>query len=174
MSEPHLTYYFDSSVFIAFFNDEEGRADAVESLLEEAHDGNISIVTSSFSLVEVIKMRGSRKLEPRDEKMLGEFFEYSFIRLVDATRKICEDARMLIWKHSHLAPKDSVHLASALEFNSREALDGLFSFDTDFTKLNRIASNAFEITEPFINQRKLPLIEGAPRSISKSEDARDE
>lgn len=146
------TYYWDSSVFVAFLNEEEKRADIVESLLEEGRSGNIQIVTSSFTLVEVVKLRGHKPLSPKDEKMLREFFEYSFIKLVDATRKVCEDARMLIWKHAHLKPKDSVHLASALEFSKRLHLDALFSYDADFTKLNNVVTNAFEITTPYVHQ----------------------
>ena len=157
MSE--LIYYFDSSVFVAFFNDEQEkqRADTVEQLLDEAEAGKISIVTSSFALVEVLKLQGHKPISAVDEEKIVSFFEYPFIRLVDATRDVCENARRLIWSHTSLHPKDAVHLASALAFSQREHLDGLFSYDGHFLKLNGVVTTKFSFTEPFIKQMKLSL-----------------
>src|ERR1039457_1395070 len=107
MSEPNV--YFDSSVFMSFFNNEEEkkRADIVEQILNEAHAGRLSVVTSSFALVEVLKVKGHRPLDADDEDKIVEFFQYPFIRLVDATRDVCENARRLIWSHPALEPKDA-------------------------------------------------------------------
>lgn len=154
-----LIYYWDSSVFVAFFNDEQEkqRAVMVEQLLDEAEAGRISIVTSSFALVEVLKLQGHKPLSASDEEKIVTFFEYPFIRLVDATRDVCEDARRLIWSHTSLQPKDAVHLASALTYSRREHLDGLFSYDGDFLKLNGVVTTKFPITEPFMKQLNLTL-----------------
>src|SRR5208283_362176 len=158
-----LMYYWDSSVFVAFFNDEQEkqRADMVEQLLDEAEAGRISIVTSSFALVEVSKLQGHKPLSASDERKIVDFFEYPFIHLVDATRDICEDARRLIWSHPSLFPKDAVHLASALAYAQREHLDGLFSYDDDFLKLNGVITTKFPVTQPFMKQMKLSLSDEA-------------
>lgn len=63
MAKPKI-YYWDASVFITIFNDEPG-ADHVEHFLDEAEQGSVMIVTSSFTPVEVLKLKGqdlSRKL----------------------------------------------------------------------------------------------------------------
>jgi predicted nucleic acid-binding protein len=149
------TQYWDSSAFIAFLNDEDGRADTVESLLNDAKDNKLTIVTSSFACVEVLKLKNHKHLSQEHEQMISDFFEYPFIKLVDATRGICEAARHLIWKHPALMPKDAVHLASALAYVEREYLDVLFSYDTDFLNLDGTITQKFHIKEPYIEQ--LPL-----------------
>ncbi len=158
MSEPaQLFYYWDSSVFVAFFSDEPHRADVVEQLLEEATAGRITIVTSSFANVEVLKVEGHAPLTEADEKKTSDFFEYPFIRFVDATRSLCDEARHLIWKYPALQPKDAVHLASALAYSERANLDGLFSYDQHFLKLNGMITKKFPIVEPLMKQGILKL-----------------
>jgi len=110
------TQYWDSSVFVAFFNDENGRADTVETLLNEGKDGKLTVITSAFACVEVLKLKDHKDLSKEHEQMISDFFEYPFIKLVDSTRRICEAARHLIWKHPALKPKDAVHLASAMAY----------------------------------------------------------
>jgi len=82
--------------------------------------------------------------------MLNDFFEYPFIKAVDATRAICEAARHLIWRHPALIPKDAVHLASAIAYASRRSLDHLFSYDADFLKLDGVVTDLFPIAAPFL------------------------
>ena len=153
MSE--LIYYWDSSVFLAYFNDEPKRANVVEALLHDGQSGKLSIVTSVFSFVEVIKMKGENPLKQTQEQKITEFFQYPFIKIVDATRAICEYARHLIWAHPALWPKDSAHLASAMIYSDRAHLDGLFSYDDDFLKLNQIITTKFPIQTPFQKQPEL-------------------
>jgi len=161
--------YCDSSVFCAFFNDEKGRADIVEELLEEGAAGELIIVTSSFAL-EVLKMDGHMPLSKDDEQELVSFFQYPFIKYVDATRQLCQEARHLIWRFPSLQPKDSVHLASAIYFDQREALDGLFAYDRDFTKLDGKITTKFKISEPFVQQSKLKL-QSAKAATTQSSDS---
>jgi predicted nucleic acid-binding protein len=159
--------YWDSSVFVAYFNDEPNRADVVEILLNEGTEGKLTVVTSAFACVEVLKLKEHKHLSKEHEEMISDFFQYPFIKIVDATRGICEAARHLIWKHSGLKPKDAVHMASALAYVQREPLDFLFSYDVDFLDLNGTLTGKFHIKEPFIEQ--LPLfkepIDSAPEII---------
>ncbi len=131
-------FYWDSSVFIAYLNGEEmeSRADNVEQLLDEAESGEVIIVTSSFTLVEVIKLKGKDPIRLTASQKVTDFFEKDYFHFVDATRKITAAARALIWKFPGLFPKDAVHLASAVEFASVEELDAIHSYDSDFLVLN--------------------------------------
>jgi predicted nucleic acid-binding protein len=151
------TYYWDSSVFCAYFSDEAGRADVVEELLEAAKAEELTIITSSFALVEVLKLEGHLPLKEEDEAALVAFFQYSFVKYVDANRQPCQSARHLIWKFPALQPKDSVYLASALAYVEREHIDGLFSYDKDFTKLDGKITSKFRISHPFVEQPNLSL-----------------
>src|SRR5437660_985675 len=127
------TYYWDAVVFCAFFNAsfEKDRAAIVYELLKNAEAGNLEIITSTFTLVEVLKVDRQHPLSKDAEAKIVAFFENPYIHFVIADRLICEEARHLIWKYPALEPKDSVHLASALSFSKRENLDALFSFDKD-------------------------------------------
>jgi len=150
-----INHYWDAGVFVAYFNGEKGRVEIIEELLDEAEAGRVSIITSSFTLVEVIKLKGSKPLNKKDEKTLSEFFDHAYIRLVDATRDVCESARRLIWKYPALKPKDAVHLASALAFSKRAYLDAIFSYDGDFICLNGVLTNKFKIMEPYMKEPRL-------------------
>ena len=145
-------WYWDSGVFVAYLNDEEGRADIVEELLEDAQDGKSIIITSTFALVEVLKVKGQKALSQNQDQMIVDMFEYPCIRFVEPDRNVCEEARRLIWNHPSLKPKDAVHLASALAFARRLPLSGLFSYDDDFLKLNGIVTNKFPIVKPVVKE----------------------
>ena len=45
--------YFDANVFLAYVGNEQGRADTVQALLDEARRDEIEIVTSVLSIAEV-------------------------------------------------------------------------------------------------------------------------
>ena len=111
--------------------------------------GKIEIVTSTFTVVEVIKLDRERQLKRADEDKIVAFFEKPYIHLVAADRTVCESARHLIWRFSTLKPKDAVHLASALAYAEKRTLDALFAWDSDFTKLNGKVSSKFPIVHPY-------------------------
>jgi predicted nucleic acid-binding protein len=142
-------YYWDSSVFLALLMQEDGRAENVEHFLEEAESQDAIIVTSSFTLVEVIKLKKRQPILPEKQAIVTGFFQRDYFRFIDATRKITEDARGLIWTTPGLMPKDAVHLASAVEFVKQGGkLDAVHSYDTDFTNLNGKLPVSCPIEEP--------------------------
>jgi len=157
MKPKRRIFYWDSSVFIAFLNEESARSENVAQILEEAEAGDVFIITSSFTLVEVIKLKGSTPIRIEDQKKVTDFFEKDYFRFVDATRKITEAARNLIWKSSGLWPKDAVHLASAVEFGSRADLDCIHSYDRDFLALNGKLPVSCPVREPVPEQPGLGL-----------------
>lgn len=98
------------------------------------------------------------------EKEVTSFFEFPFIRLYDANRNVCELARQFVWKRG-LSPKDAVHMATALLTAKLVTIDGLFSWDTDFLKLNgKVPGISFQISVPFMTQALLPLEEGSAKN----------
>lgn len=89
------TQYWDSGVFCSFLSKEEGRFEVVQDLLREAHAGRLEIITTSFALVEVLKLKGHASFTEESQETLTTFFEYPFIKVVNADREICELARTL-------------------------------------------------------------------------------
>jgi hypothetical protein len=156
-------YYFDSGVFVSFLAKEENRAQVVHDLLKEAHSGRIEIITSSFSLVEVLKTKKHQKIGQEVQEQITAFFEYPFIKLVNADRDICELARKFVWKHS-MNPKDAVHMATAQATSKIIEIHGLFSWDDDFIKLNEKTDVKFPISHPFMLQPLLRLEEQSEES----------
>ena len=165
------TYYWDAGVIIPFFNAkyEPERAKIAKDLLHEAEGGALEIITSTFTLVEVLKVDREHPLRPEDEDKIVAFFEKPYIHLVSADRAICESARHLIWKFPALKPKDSVHLASALAYAEKRPLDALFAWDGDFTRIDGKATNRFRIVNPFVESPSLESwAEGNPPAAKRA------
>jgi len=88
--------YWDSTAFIAFFAEEEGRVDLCQGVLDAAERDEVEIVTSSLTLSEVVHIRGRERLTPEIEETLVAFFEQPYIIIVDLIRDISESARELL------------------------------------------------------------------------------
>lgn len=107
--------YWDSSTFLAYFQEEASRVSACEATLEEAESGKILIVTCALTLAEVLAIRGKERLPPAPEmkQKVIDFFKNEYISVQNVTRQVAEKARDLVWD-SGIDPKDAVHVASAL------------------------------------------------------------
>jgi predicted nucleic acid-binding protein len=115
-------FYLDANVLLAYLNGESGRADVVEDLLATAADGELRLVSSAVSIVEVAfaaheKTGGS--LDPGVEHRIEALWHpQGPVRLVEAHRSAMLEARSLIRReladgHGRLTPLDAVHLATA-------------------------------------------------------------
>ncbi|MGP8237468.1 MAG: type II toxin-antitoxin system VapC family toxin [Limisphaerales bacterium] len=165
MAKPKI-YYWDASVFITIFNDEPG-ADHVEHFLDEAEEESVVIVTSSFTPVEVLKLKGQRPITKVDKDKVRDFFKKDYFRWVDLSHLVGETAQSLIWDYPGLFPKDAVHLASALVFEriSPLKLDAIHSYDNDFIKLNGKLPTKAVIMKPVPSQGVMrKLLEAAKKS----------
>jgi hypothetical protein len=80
--------YWDSCVFIDFFQKTAGRIDAIEYLLSEARHGTFRLVTSALSIVEVNKIGGAVPLREEESKTIIEFFENPYIVIRQLARII--------------------------------------------------------------------------------------
>lgn len=119
--------YWDASVFHAFFGNEVGRVDKCENVIKAAQNDVVQIYTSAITYTECIWRKGSSKLSIQNEMVIKAFFEHKFIRPIACDRSIGEEARKLCYDHSHLKPKDAIHVASALFAKA----DALHSYDDD-------------------------------------------
>jgi predicted nucleic acid-binding protein len=83
--------------------------------LDDAEQGKVLIVTCALTLAEVLALRGHPRLPPDQalKRKVTEFFKNEYISVQNVTRQVAELARDLVWDHQ-IAPKDAVHVASAL------------------------------------------------------------
>ena len=106
--------YWDANCFLALLNNETDKIKCCQGVMKEAEAGGLLIVASALTLIEVIKMKGKPRLTSAVEKTIRGFFENSFIYIQNVDRDVGIKARELMWKHEALAPKDSVHVATAI------------------------------------------------------------
>lgn len=119
--------YWDSNVFLGWLSGEEGKVGQCEGVLNAAEEGKVEIVTSAWTLTEVIKKKGEKPIPRGTEQIIKGFFEQPYIILREVDRVVAERARDLIWNHNLSGP-DAVHLATALRL-------GLSVMDTYDAKL---------------------------------------
>lgn len=134
--------YWDSNVFLAFLQNEEGREAACRARLKSAELGEILIVTSALTIAEVIWLKGEPRLTEDKAETLNNFFQKSSIRSVNLDRKIAQDAQRLVWE-SKIRPKDSVHVATARHYGCSI----LETFDNDLI-LKASVLDGLDIRQP--------------------------
>jgi len=121
--------YWDSDAFLAWLESEPGKAELSQGTLERAKAGEVLIITSALTLTEVLWRKGGPKLPAAKAETLRKFFRHSYIRIVNLSRAIAEQAQDVVWNHS-IKPKDAVHVATAL-FMKAPILE---TFDEDLLK----------------------------------------
>ena len=138
--------YWDSATFIAWLADEtiNDRAAKCRPVIKAAEAGELIIVTSSLTLVEVIHLRGHPAMTADKESLIRRFFEHEYIVVRQLDRRLAEESRTLIWQHG-FKPKDAVHVATAVE----SRVDQLDTFDEElWLKSGMIGSPPLKIGEP--------------------------
>lgn len=105
--------YWDSACFIAVLGNEAGRVEVCEPVLRAASVHAIEIVTSAFTITEVLYPRGGRPLPPHLRATVKKFFRHPGIVLVNVDRRIAESAQEYFWDFN-VRPKDAVHVACAI------------------------------------------------------------
>lgn len=106
--------YFDACVFIELLQQSiQKRFEACEDLREKAAKGDLIIVTSSVTIVEVNKLPDSPQLPEEQSKKILEFFENPYIAVRVPDRRTAEYAHELTRTHG-LMPNDAIHVATAV------------------------------------------------------------
>ncbi|HEY9705552.1 MAG TPA: PIN domain-containing protein, partial [Allocoleopsis sp.] len=122
--------------------------------LKAAENGQLIIVTSALTFIEVVKLeKGQPKLPKENEEKIKKFFQHEWIYIYDVNRKVGELARELMWQYEALKPKDATHIATAIIAK----VDILNTFDDYLIKLSeQIGSPPLIIQRPFFpNQLEL-------------------
>lgn len=114
--------YWDSSCFLGWLKKEEDKYLTCKGVIQKAEKDEILILTSAFTLVEVLYLNHEAKIPPKEASIVSKFFENEYIRTVALDRIIAEKAQSLVWDHN-IKPKDAAHIATAIHL-------GLDIFDT--------------------------------------------
>jgi predicted nucleic acid-binding protein len=160
--------YWDANAFLAYFQEEKGRVDSCEAVLELAEKGKVLIVTSALTLSEVLALRGAKRLppNPKMKKKVIDFFKNEYIAVQNVTREVAESSRDLVWDHG-IKPKDSIHVASAISA-------GVSVFETYDGPLTRKGNKVTKIhfrEPPLRGQPNLPLTGGGANAASNKDKA---
>ena len=157
--------YWDSSVIIAYINEERGRVDTCRAILDDAEQGKIRIFTSALTITEVLKYKGAKPIEKDKKEILRAFFQNDYITIIQLDRWIAFGAQELVWENG-IPPKDSLHVASAL----KAEVDVLETYDNDdlIKKSKTVGSPPLEIRNPKYVQLPLGLIHA--RNKEQEED----
>lgn len=155
--------YWDSSVVAAYLNEEHDRAPICQSILDEAERGKVLIYTSALTIAEVLKLKHLKPISKQNRAKVFEFFQNSYIRIIQVDRWIAYDAQELVWENG-IPPKDAIHVASAL----KRKVDVMESYDEDdlIKKTKTVGNPPLEIRRPEHSQPTLRLV---PRSNTEHE-----
>ena len=159
MVDPKKRLYWDTSVFLCFLNEaEEERRDICQDILDHAKDGDVEIITSMYSLVEVIRPKGIKfptQLTPTEVEKLEGMFRWPWLKKIQIHEDLAISASRLARAHG-LKPADAIHAATAIS----EQVTELQKWDSDFSKIAHLIS----VTEPtYLSQ--LPLLLQTSRPI---------
>jgi predicted nucleic acid-binding protein len=108
--------YWDSGCFLAILNREPGRVDTCAAILKAAERRDLEIVTSAFTITEVLYPKNGEKLAPEKRHTVRQFFRRRGIVLVNCDREVAEAAQDYVWDFN-VRPKDAIHVASAIRWN---------------------------------------------------------
>jgi predicted nucleic acid-binding protein len=138
MPEQLRRVYWDACVFLSYVDEDPGRVQDIQTLLDEARRGEIEIVTSTASIVEVAfgaAERSQSALSEETEAKINRLWEpASPVNMVEFHTLIAEAAQKLMrsgvpegWS---LKPMDAVHLATA----RRMRVDAFHTYDDRLKK----------------------------------------
>src|SRR6266566_2197289 len=89
---PRLQYW-DSDVFISLLQRTPGRVEVLRTITDAAEHGSVRIVTSAFTMAEVVKLKELPLLDPQIEQLIVGFFENDYIVVRNVDRFVAERAR---------------------------------------------------------------------------------
>lgn len=136
--------YWDSSCFLGWLKNEVDKVDECRGVIHGCESGQLKIVTSTFTLVEVLYLKNKQKIPKEEARLIRDFFEHRYIITIEVDRRIAEKAQEIFWDYE-IKPKDSIHAASALLSGSKI----LETFDPDFLVLDgKIGNPPIQIKRP--------------------------
>jgi predicted nucleic acid-binding protein len=145
--------YWDSDTFLGWLQEEEGKVEDCRNVLRACESGNVTLVTSSLTIAEVLALRGKPKITKAKSETVRDFFRRSYIVVRDLDRVTAEFARELVWDYS-ITPKDAIHVATAIKMHGLIP-GGIVQFDTFDRKLIA-AAGKLTIKRPNFGVPNLP------------------
>jgi predicted nucleic acid-binding protein len=156
--------YWDANVPLSYINGVSGRVHIIDELLRQARAGDIEVVTSILSKVEVAfaaTEKADGQLDPAVEEAIDNFWRPgSPVKFVEFYELIADGARALVrqgiaqgW--GALKPADAIHLATAQQLQ----VECFHTYDQRLLTWN--GSAGFPIVEPETAQGLLDTSEGA-------------
>ena len=145
--------YWDTSVFLCFLSEEEeDRRLICEDVLQAGEKGKVEIVTSMFTLVEVIRPKAIKYPQPLTDEQVSKLrgmFSWRWLKKIQVHQQLALDASDLA-RVNGLKPADAIHAATAIA----EKCDELQRWDRDFNKVASLIS----VTRPtYVSQ--MPLLQ---------------
>jgi len=130
--------YVDANVLLAYVGNEEGRADTVQSILEDARKSRIDLLTSVLSITEVayVQTDSDEDISSESDAAIDELWvPASPITLVDVSETVARKARGVIRRAKQLSVRgvrsaDAIHLASA----DLHGCERFFTYEDETTK----------------------------------------
>ena len=145
--------YWDTSVFLCFLSEEEEeRRYICEDVLHAGRDGKIEIVTSMFTLVEVIRPKAIKHPHALTEGQVSRLrgmFRWPWLKKIQVHEQLAVDASDLARAY-RLKPADAIHAATAIA----EKCDELQRWDRDFDRVASLTS----VTSP-THVSQMPLLQ---------------
>lgn len=153
--------YFDANVFLAYVGNEIGRADTVQTLMDEARRGQIEILTSTLSIAEVAfgaHERDHGLTEAGEEAIEQLWTPASPIILVDVSQAVTRNARTLIRRArvdgvGGLRSADAIHLATGRMFGC----DTVFTYENEARRARWQQIVELPVTEPVTDAPQLDV-----------------
>ncbi|MGD0168512.1 MAG: PIN domain-containing protein [Smithella sp.] len=145
--------YWDSCNWIGLINEEDAKVKQLRYVLDKAKNGEVEILTSTFTLAEVFRLKcekSEKSLPEEKDQLFEQLLDEPFIVYVQVTRDIGIYARKLLRRIDGLkCPQDAIHLASAAFYN----VDELHTFDGNHLlpfdgKIERRDGEKLKICEP--------------------------
>ena len=149
--------YWDADAFLALINEDKLQSEMLgcNTVWVACNKGNLFIVTSTLTTAEVIRKKGTPKLDLSKRSIVSDFFKQDFLIQKPLTREIAELARDVVWD-SNIDPKDAVHVATCAYFK----IPYFHSFDRNLLSKPEISVNGFIIkpSKPDSNgQYEMPI-----------------
>jgi predicted nucleic acid-binding protein len=130
-------FYWENSAFVAWLNREAGRFEVCDAILRSAEKGELRIVTSAITLVELFgysladfhgKSIDGETVRQIEDK-IKDLFKTEFIEIVSVDRFIAQKAHDIRRDTPQLRKKsiDAIHLSSAIF----TGVDEMHSYDAD-------------------------------------------
>ncbi len=146
--------YWDSDAFLGWLQNEPGKVELCKGTIERAEAGEVLIVTSALAMAEVLWLKGAPKIAQDKLVILRKFFRRSYVRVINVTRTIAEEAQEVVMLHG-IKPKDAIHVATAVNLR----IPTLETFDKDLiAKTGTVGAPPLAIRKPLPpKQQKLDL-----------------